>query len=165
MTKILNNSKQTVLKCNFLALIHVTPGATSYKTIKYGIFLWFCKILRQNDRILRKNGSRNFKTQKLAFHVFAIYFCCESAIKLKFGQNEVLRVANKNYRRFFEFLIFFKMAAIFMRKYGKCGHFCLEMAAFLKKSKIQKSVYNFYLSTLSTSFWPNFSFIALSQQK
>ena len=121
-----------------MALIHVTPGATSYKTIKYGIFLWFWKILRQNDRILRKNGSRNFKTRKVAFHVFAIYFCCESAIKLKFDQNEVLRVANKLYRHFFEFLIFFKMAAIFMRNVVIFPYFCLKMAAILKKVKNSK---------------------------
>ena len=68
---------------------------------------------------LKKKSILNFTSLKLAFHVFAIYFFSEYSIKLKFGQNEALQGGNKSDRHFFEILIFFKMAAIFMPKYVK----------------------------------------------
>ena len=107
----------------------------------------------------------NFKTQKLGFHVFAIYFFNLRAIKPIFGQNEVHRVAKKFERHFFEFLIFFKMAVIFAQKYQKYGQFCLKMAAILKKIKKSKKCLSNFFATLCTSFWPNMGFIALKLKK
>ena len=50
------------------------------------IFLGFWEILGKKWSIFMKNGSRNLKIAISQKHIFAIYFCCDWAMKLKFGQ-------------------------------------------------------------------------------
>ena len=113
MTKIAHIFMQNAFNPSFLVLIHGNTGTIQYETLKFEIFPAIQKILGQNELFLHKKWILNFKTQKLPFHVFAIYFFPESAINLKFKPYEALQGANKSVGHFFEIFIFFKILVIF----------------------------------------------------
>ena len=107
---------QTAFKSCFFVFIYVTPGTTSYKTLKFDIFSGFRNILINNRPILAEHRSSYFKTPKPDISRFSKLVFPGSSYNLDIWTNCSSKWGKKTQHEIFRFFVNFQNGGHFCRK-------------------------------------------------